>query len=65
MCRLRLFYKCFFECFRFRILLLQYKIITNSFVAKLIALGLPYYIVSKWCQIKEELTKLNIVLVAI
>jgi len=64
MCRVRVFYKCFFEGFRFGILLLQYKIITNSVVAKLIALGVPY-IVSKWCQIKAELTTLNIVLVAL
>jgi hypothetical protein len=37
----------------------------NSVVAKRIALGVPYYTESKWCQIKEELTKLGIVLVAV
>jgi len=60
MCRVRVFYKRFFEGFRFGILLLQYKIINNSVVAKPIALGVPYYIVSKCCQIKEELTELNL-----
>jgi len=37
----------------------------NFVVAKRIARGVPYCTESKWCQIKEELTKLNIVSVAL
>jgi len=55
-----------FSClYCFVILLLQYKIVINFVVAKRIALGVLYYTESKWCQIKEELTKLNIVLVTL